>query len=442
MPSDFSLLDHLGIQVPAVTHAPLSASQRAPREDTASRIFCPREKPPPPTRAQHSSVVRSRAVIQAYTPPRGGAVPACVPTDEVRIEQKEGRTIEYQIWNSNIPSNWAYNAEQAKLRAAKKHEHQAAHQDPTDGAFTFEDHQPQLSADAKRQERDAQQRDLDMRYAQKKQEAERLKALERQEASRLAAEVAAAQKAEAEEKRRRQQEFGATQTRLLEEARRAKLREKELARGHKEENEGLLIGVSATPEETKLQQTKANQVALSQMWRRQLEDKKARRAEEREEEKKLFAKAVDVARGDEERELHSRAQERLLAQQALRQFSEKKEQEAVQKHNEKAAERRAALEEERARQAEREKEAAKIQQQRNSFMADIQRQMQERQRILLDHRNHDRAVERGNAALEAGSQQDVLLRCPVTKRLLPPSHFNIPLSQRPQPVRRSASLAQ
>ena len=435
MSEDFSLLGHLGVNVPTVTSQP--AQPRTQQRVTTSRILVPKEKPPVPA---HHQLHGGSARRSARRPPTsaniitGESKPMFVPTGEVRTEKEKtgGLETEFHIYNSNLPSNMAYNAQMIEKHRKDKAAAEVAkqHFDPALNSMAFEDHATHKTAEERLKERAAQQHDLDARKQLKDEtRADRL-AKERKLAEEMQAAEAATKADEIERKKQMMREAAAQQKEILQKARENKLRKRQSDVGTVEENQGLQIGDSVDDQSA----NRERRDKLQECWRQQMSDRENRSKSEKLKDTKLFLENQETARKEDANEKKNRADAVAIMTAQQKAFEQRKEEEAINKHNRMAHERRNIIEEEQQRAKEKQEEQKAKRDERVAFQAAIQHQLSEKELQKKAQKALERAVEQGNDRYSRRTQHDVLMRCPVTNQLLPPSHYNIPLNQRPTPM--------
>lgn len=397
MSSEFSLLSHLNVAIPQ-TFRESRPSSAAAREPVILRA---RGGPPTAHKQQPQS--------QSNTPAKKSREPsraAFNETEEVLHVQREGRTIEYKIFNSTIPCNTAYNDLAAAERKRNKNR-----EVPSDTGMLIGEAEGTHSRNARTDElRSGLQQQMESARARKAQEQQHLRDVERRMLDELTAREQRERTAELEAKQRRRQDFSALSAALQETARQKKQRVADTA----DQVPSVISDFSdAKPVDPQIK--RQHQLELQRYWLQQMEQRRAREGV-----KPVVLNNEDWFFSNHREDPHVAA--RARSAQALRDVNRhladskrdaSKRREEEERHAERLLAFRGEQEEFEKKQQEREAKAR----QQVAYQNQVRRQIEE------SIQRHRRGSERPP---QPETEHKILIRCPVTGKLLPPSNFNVP----------------
>jgi hypothetical protein len=395
--AEFNLLSHLGVSIPAASNG-LGRSAA-----TSGRliVLAPKEKPP------------------RYNG-GGGAVTRLAPT----VPVASSRTPRVVVRDAPVPCNDCVNmqmAEARRRRAAEQRRHDAILAQE-EAPFTLEDRhaaapeekaalRAQLEAAAESHRREKAMADRRDRADDRNQ----LEFLNR-----------AAEQEEENIRRKREDEVALRDDmrRRAEETRAARRRARVAWRD--EEDEGLPIGFELTNDQRA--QRRSQSADMRRFWQQQIDEHRHRRQSDRERDR-LFAQEADsYADRVMGQERVDQAAMRREAQRDMQRLAQQHADARRQREQAKALEREEANNELRHVQEDLHAEAQSKLAKQQALREDISRMISERKRVARKQHASERQAERQRAVLlaEAANEPVVMLRCPATGRILPPTAFNIP----------------
>ena len=375
----------------------------------------------PANTSQYSD--EGRADLRALSQRLAERFPHTVPTGEVVERKVCGERIEYVVLNSLVPSNLGANLLLSAAKRSREHSQRATTSDTDAWAF-----HTQSTPDQQKTSRQNVRHELEADLARARQQREQQAAAERAQAQaekRLNEERENAMKAKdaAQIAAKRQQQLELRQA--AEDA--ASRRREERRRGSASDSQtggGLAIGGG----DVSIQRQHESRDSLQQYWVHQMDERKSRQRNERDAEK--VAAGWDSGIGQQRAQsARSRDDLRHELEADLARARQQREQQAAAERAQAQAEKRLNEERENAMKA---KDAAQIAAKRQQQLELRQAAEDAASRRRLSHSrqatgkvgssSNDNSGEFGKRYSTA---ENVLIRCPVTQKLLPPEAFNL-----------------
>ena len=437
MGAEYDMLGQLGITIPQARAVPVPPSSRAGTQIVRLREGAPSRTSTAstPTR-QTTSYARHREA--SVSPTRLRDVPR---TPGASVYSEAGKTImsvprkksayfeEYEIYDSEVPSNAACNELALRRRDEAEQGRRAAEQRATTAAISADREQARVDAQKVLDKKRHEQRTLCEANAGRRErdvaEAKRQADADKRQRERLAEsyEAAVAEKLmELQIKRSEGAKFKQGLDRAV--AERHQRQQDEAQYRMKPDIHGFEIG-----EHRSTADLAARQRDMQRSWAEQMDHKQQVDAAEHARSVRQLQFGLAMSTAEEQERIHKEKVKRQRNQDFLvmqkRQLSEKKSREENNAKNEMRADReRVRHDVETGHQKAVEKAAIK-QFKKEEWQRSLQHQMAEHLSVQKKREEAECKPHMAHNGLGMQKQRGILLRCPVTNQLLPPSAFNL-----------------